>query len=124
MRVKMGFSSIKCKSTACGKVAISSTWRCRCRRLCVKCPAHVHQNLQIKRRKGIKKQMAEQKKARLGVDGLMPKRKGSKAEAKHSFEIMRQTGNERALYKKGSLLDLRFPHILKRQEVGWKPSDF
>ena len=72
---------------------------------------HVHVILQIKRRKGIKKQMTEKEnnKARLGVDEPMPKRKGSKAEAKQSFEVMRQTGNERAPFKKGSLLDLRFP---------------
>ena len=66
LRVKMGFSSIKCKSTACGKVAISSTWRCRCRRLWIKCPVHVHGSLHIKKKKGLKRQMTEKEKTKQG----------------------------------------------------------
>lgn len=121
LMVKTGFSSIKCTNAACAKVTVSSTWRCRCRRQWIKCPAHVHESLQVKKNVGIKKQQKgkERLRAKRGVDEPMPQRRGSKAEASQSFEGSKQVGSERALFKKVSLLDLRSPHILRRQnELG------
>ena len=121
LRMKTGFSSIKCKHAACGKVTVSSTWRCRCRRQWIKCPVHVHESLRVERKAGIKKLQTEKERlrAKRGVDEPMPQRRGSNAEDSHSFEGSKQAGSERALFKKEAVLDLRFPHILRRQnELG------
>ena len=37
-----GCSTTKCSSRTCGQTAPSSEWRCRCKRLWIKCPTHVH----------------------------------------------------------------------------------
>lgn len=84
-------------------------WRCRCRRQWVKCPVHVHESLRVKGKAGIKKQQNEKERltAKRGVDEPMPQRRGSKAEASRSFDGSNQAGNERALFKKGAVLDVR-----------------
>ena len=81
----------------------------------------MHESLQVKRKAGIKKQQTEKERirAKIVVDEPMPQPRGSKAEASLSFEGSKQAGSERALFKKASLLDLRLPHIMRRQnEVG------
>ena len=81
----------------------------------------------LKEGQEFKKQQTEKDKiqAKRGVDEPMPQRRGSKAEVNRSFEGIKQAGIERALSKKGSLLDLRSPHILRRQnEEGQKWAPF
>ena len=52
-----------------------------------------------------------------GVDVPMPKKRVSKAEAKHqdAVNMIVPAGMERVLFKPGSLFDRRFPHILREQ---------
>ena len=37
-----GCSNAKCRDRRCGQTAPSSEWRCRCRKLWIKCPIHEH----------------------------------------------------------------------------------
>ena len=75
----------------------------------------------MKSEAGIKKQHIEKERLRAqrGVDEPMPQRRGSNVAATQPFKGGKQVWGERVLFKKGSLLDLRFPHILRRlNEVG------
>ena len=71
-----GCSSVKCSSQVSGHTAPSSEWRCRCKRLWIKCPTHVHA---VERITTVSRsdQPAEMHRQELGTNAPMPKRRSS-----------------------------------------------
>ena len=92
---------------------------CRCRKQWIKCPLHVHEAVSKGKRVKIKTPQTEKEKMRAskGIDAPMLKRRGSKVEAQHPrIRCMNMFVKQlKAVVKKGSVFDLRFPHILRRQ---------
>jgi hypothetical protein len=117
LKVKDGYSSIKCKSVACQKITISSAWKCRCRKKWVKCPMHVHDALNKSKPVRIKRKQTEGERQRLlkGVDVQKPvKRRSCTAESRHAIVSEVLNGpSERALFKSTSIFAKRFPHLLQ-----------
>ena len=73
-----GCPNAKCGSQECGHTAPSSEWRCRCRRLWIKCPIHVHV---VERTSKVSRsdQPAKKHRQELGANAPMPKRRSSAA---------------------------------------------
>ena len=78
LKVTTGFSSIKCKNKECGKATLSSQWRCRCRRLWIKCPMHVHETLlgKVSKAKATSRKKGGSTQSARGRDVPMPVKKG------------------------------------------------
>ena len=119
MKVKDGFSSIKCKG--CQKVTISSTWRCRCHRKWAKCPMHVHESMMwaSKSVKAKRKQTeGEKQKLLRGIDVRKPVRRGHPTGNPHQV-LMHATSSsttERAFFKHDSVFAKSFPRLLQERE--------
>ena len=71
-----GFSNVKCGSRWCGHTAPSSEWRCRCRRLWIKCPIHEHAVERITK-VSRSDQPAKKHRRELGTNAPMPKKRAS-----------------------------------------------
>ena len=71
-----GCSNAKCSSRKCGQTSPSSEWRCRCKRLWIKCPIHVHA---VERITKVAKsdQPAKMHRQERGTNAPMPRRRSS-----------------------------------------------
>ena len=120
LRTKSGFSKVKCKN--CKEIRPSAAWRCRCRKLWIKCPMHLHQRVTaVKRRKHIPS-TKEKLLAKYGIDRPLPKLrkpmlKGAGENAKKSSQNEAVAGRahcERVhVIRPGTRYALMFPHLVK-----------
>ena len=85
-----GCSNAKCGSQVCGHTAPSSEWRCRCKRLWIKCPIHVHAVERITK-VSRSDQPAEKHRQELGTNVPMPKKRAS---AKRCIQTCGKTASE------------------------------
>lgn len=113
-----GFSNLICKKAECRKVTTCSTWRCRCRRLWIKCPVHVHEAFKRVKRQIIKRQLTEREKLRRlkGVDVPVPRRRGDPRTAEQLRNAACESaagGMNRVFLKPGSILARRFEHLVQ-----------
>ena len=115
VKVKTGYSNLTCKNKDCRKVTSSATWRCRCRRLWMKCPLRVHANL--RERGGVQKKKKQQSvrarpRATRGVDAPMPKiRRTSTAYGCNPTDQMQPPVIQSAIrLRPGARLAEKFPH--------------
>ena len=117
LKVKDGYSSIKCKSVACQKITISSAWKCRCRKKWVKCPMHVHDALNKSKPVRIKRKQTEGERQILlkGVDERKPVKRGSVTAEPHHVIMHGTTSStfERAFFKHDAVFAKRFPRLLQ-----------
>ena len=124
LKVKTGFSCLKCKNKDCSKVTLSSMWRCRCNRLWTKCPVHVHEILvgRIRKIKGTKRCTKKgSTRAKRGTDAPMPvKRRALKDKGSNPHASSQQVSEPNSIVKSrvvrlkpGSILANRFPHLVQ-----------
>ena len=73
-----GFSNLKCKASRCGQTASSTEWRCRCRRMWIKCPIHLHVFRQARKPScRFASSTAKKQSIVLGTNAPMPKQRQS-----------------------------------------------
>ena len=132
LRTATGFSKIKCKNKICNESRPSAQWRCRCQKLWIKCPLHLHLKATAISRKKREATVKEKLLARYGVDRPLPMMRekanknptGSKrkldtaqldeASSRRQVPIIGQEHCERVhTIRPGTKFASMFPHLVK-----------